>query len=203
MSQDTTRTQLTLHNSVLEPLKPYIPERKSLTQFVEDLLEKQIMAIDSGTTLVKPSAREVLPLKAVNKEKDVDFSLSAEEAHIPAKALEVVREGPAQKPLFEKVIPSNLFPHKDLLMDFWRVKKGSRSERAWKLYMTEAQKIQSGYGDTALREQLEIAAAEEFDGFSLQNYEKFGRPATNVPTQGRSQRSSVDWAAVDAVGSLF
>ena len=87
MPQSSTRTQLTLHNSVLDPLKPYIPERKSLTQFVEDLLEKQHFELDNGFTMGKPNdrGREVLP-SFLNKEEEVkNKKLLSESINHPPK----------------------------------------------------------------------------------------------------------------------
>ena len=90
MPQISNRTQLTLHNSVLDPLKPYIPERKSLTQFVEDLLEKQLFALDIGSTLEEQPGRAAYISNSleldINK-KAVDYSLRAEEASVPASAI--------------------------------------------------------------------------------------------------------------------
>jgi hypothetical protein len=89
MPQLSNRTQLTLHNSVLDPLKPYVPERKSLTQFVEDLLERQLVNLDTGATLEKQPERAayISTSLEVDKEKDVDFSLVAEQASVPAEAI--------------------------------------------------------------------------------------------------------------------
>ena len=89
MPQLSNRTQLTLHNSVLDPLKPYVPERKSLTQFVEDLLEQQAVNLDTGITLEKQPGRAAYISNSLelDKEKDVDLSLVAEQASVPAEAI--------------------------------------------------------------------------------------------------------------------
>ena len=194
MPQDATRTQLTLHNSVLEPLKPFIPERKSLTQFVEDLLEKQIIAIDSRNTLGKPSSqREVLPFKkAVNKEEDVDFSLRAEEAHIDVAAIK-------SPPKRTKEIPGNLFPHEDLIRSFWKVKGGKKSDHAWTRQMNQLTKLQELYGDQVVIAQLDEGIAKGWDAIEVRKYEQYGLSRSNT----HQQASTVDWAAVEAVGSMF
>ena len=87
MPQLPNRTQLTLHNSVLDPLRPFVPERKSLTQFVEDLLADRAVLLDSGLSLGKPAAPQgeaVLPSKAVNKQlKERARALSLEEINKP------------------------------------------------------------------------------------------------------------------------
>jgi hypothetical protein len=197
MAQPSTRTQLTLHNSVLDPLKPYIPERKSLTQFVEDLLEKQLQTIDNSFTLDERPSRPQAgsPTEGVSpsnssflnkRNKENDFSLQAEEAHVPVKAVKTIKT----KPTFD--IAQNLWGHEDLIRAYWKAKPKNKTAPAWKLLMTELTKIQDGYGDAALRTQLELAEANRWQGITLSNYERFGLPKGNAPAQG-----GVDWAEVD------
>ena len=64
--------------------------------------------------------------------------------------------------------------------------------------MTELTKIQDGYGDAALRTQLELAEANRWQGVTLSNYERFGLPGGNAPTKG-----GVDWEAIDRMGPMF
>lgn len=189
MPQASNRTQLTLHNSVLEPLKPYIPERKSLTQFVEDLLEKQLMNLDTSTTMGKPSAREVLPLnKAVNKEKDVDFSLRAEEAHVDVA---VIKSPPKRT----KEIPGNLFPHADLIKSYWKVKGGKKSDHAWTRQMNQLTKLQELYGDQVVIAQLEEGRAKGWEAVEVRKYEQYGLPQANTPTQ----TSEAEWERLNNI----
>ena len=140
-------------------------------------------ALDSESTLGKPTAApaEVLPLKAVNKEKDVEFSLRAEEAHIPAAALKKV------KPTLD--VPGCLFPHEDLIRSYWKAKPKTKTQAAWNLLMRELTKIQDNYGDDVVRDQLVLAEAQRFQSITLKNYEQFGTAKSNTPTQ----TSEAEW----------
>ena len=157
MAQSSTRTQLTLHNSVLDPLKPYIPERKSLTQFVEDLLEKQQLELDSASTLGKPLARlaerEVLPSKY--KEEEVKISEAT--------------KAPPQR----KIVDQELSNFEDLIREFWKIKGGTKSDTSWKLLMTGLKAIQDMDGDKAVETQLQEGINGKWKGITLRNYLQF------------------------------
>ena len=181
MAQPSTRTQLTLHNSVLDPLKPYIPERKSLTQFVEDLLEKQLQTIDTSFTLDERPSRP----QAGSPTEGVNPSNSSLNKRNKEKA--------------QKDIPGNLIGHEDLIRAYWKAKPKTKTDAAWKLLMTELTKIQDGYGDAALRTQLELAEANRWQGITLANYERFGLSKGNAAAQS----GGVDWEAIDKMGPMF
>jgi hypothetical protein len=70
-------------------------------------------------------------------------------------------------------IPTNLEPHTDLIRDFWRIKKGSKGEVAWKLLMGELEKIRAKHGSTVVVEQLQLAINGKWQGIQLKNYEQF------------------------------
>ena len=87
----------------------------------------------------------------------------------------VQRETP-KKPL-NKEIPSELMMHHDLIDTFWRVKKGSKSQTAWNLLMTELKKIKAAYDDDRLQEQLELGVNGLWTGITLRNMQRFEQPA--------------------------
>ena len=152
--------------------------------------------LDNALTLGKPSSSlsslndgEVLPLKkAVNKEKDVDFSLRAEEAHVDVAAIK-------SPPKPTKEIPGNLFAHEDLIRAYWKAKPKNKTAAAWKLLMIELTKLQDAHSDTVVRSQLEQAEANRWQGVTLANYERFGLPHSNTSKQG----DGIDYAALDAI----
>ena len=118
--------------------------------------------------------------------------LRAEEAHVSEQT---IKSPPRQT----KELPGNLLAHDDLVRAYWKAKPKNKTAAAWKLLMTELTKIQDGYGDAALRTQLELAEANRWQGITLANYERFGLPKANAGTQG----SSVDWEAIDKMGPMF
>ena len=105
------------------------------------------------------------------------------------------REEGKKKPLTQKKeIPLVLGCHSDLITAFWETKAGAKSKQAWALLMTELTKIQEKYDDRALREQLELAAANRWKSVTLKNYELFG---VNTPKQPYG-KPETDWDAIEA-----
>ena len=72
-----------------------------------------------------------------------------------------------------KSIDPALEAYSDLIRDFWRTKKGSKGDRAWSLLQTGLKAIQSAYGDSVVREQLELAINGRWQSITLANYERF------------------------------
>lgn len=70
----------------------------------------------------------------------------------------------------------NLEKFDDLIREFFRLKKGSKSKTAWAHLMTGLSKIQTKYGDTIVEEQLMAAINGRWNGITLKNYEEFGKP---------------------------
>lgn len=139
-----------------------------------------------GTLTTKPAV-EISERSEEQPYKEV--SLRAEEAHVPAEVL-------AKKPRTPRSTGTNarlngcianmapqLLPHEDLIREFWPVKSGSKGERAFKLLETGLREIQDAYGDRAVRGQLELAINGKWQSITLANYEKFGLPRGNAPTQ--------------------
>jgi len=70
----------------------------------------------------------------------------------------------------------SLARHEKSIEEFWKVKKGSKGETAWKLLNTELVKIQERYGDAVVEEQLQLAINGKWAGIRLSNYEQY-KPA--------------------------
>ena len=184
--------QVKLSKRVVDRALAFKPDYDSNTAHLSRLIEKAIDASFRLADTRSPQAGNDFeggsPSKAVNtRNKENDFSLQAEEAHVSVKAVKTIKA----KPTFD--IAQNLWGHEDLVRAYWKAKPKNKTAPAWKLLMTELTKIQDGYGDAALRTQLELAEANRWQGITLANYERFGLPKANTGTQG----SSVDWAEVD------
>ena len=74
--------------------------------------------------------------------------------------------------------PLSLIPKlqkfENLVREFFRLKKGSKSKTAWAHLMTGLTQIQDKYGDTVVQEQLMAAINGRWTGITLRNYEQFG-----------------------------
>ena len=172
-----TRTTVSLHNDVVNRVLAIKPGRKSLTAFLEDFID---MHLDASITLDERPSRPQAG--------------SLTEGESPSKAV-----NKRNKEKAEKVYPQNLICHMDLISAYWKAKPKTKTDAAWKLLMTELTKIQDGYGDAALRAQLELAEANRWQGITLANYERFGLPKGNTAAQS----SGVDWEAIDRMGPMF
>ena len=80
-------------------------------------------------------------------------------------------------------LPDELEAERDLIQEFWRLKKGSKGETAWKLLTGELLKIRSKHGISVVREQLQLAINGKWQGITLRNYENFSTPKAATPRQ--------------------
>ena len=109
----------------------------------------------------------------------------------------------------KRVVPEDLEKFKDYMNEFWKVKKGSKSEFSWKLQVAECRKIKDKYGDKVLTEQLKAGVlAGGWKGLSLSNYERISNlnnsatPAQNEPKgQGQNLFVPADWQKPDYLSS--
>lgn len=83
----------------------------------------------------------------------------------------------------ERVIPPNLGVYSDLINDFWRVKGGSRGDRAWNLLIGQLTRIQKLYGNETLESQIELAINGKWKGITVANLERFRQPDKKAATE--------------------
>ncbi len=73
----------------------------------------------------------------------------------------------------EKAIPDNLLHLQNLIYNFWQVKKGSKSDNAWKMQISEINKFIKKYGESIVVEQLEMGILDgTWKGLKMANYEE-------------------------------
>ena len=102
----------------------------------------------------------------------------------------------------EKVIDEELKPCEDLIIKFWKAKKGYRSEQAFNLLIGDygLLGIKKKYGLQTVKEQLEEGIACKWASITLKKYEMYGRPqkADKEPVTGHpAQRLWKDGGFVD------
>ena len=79
-----------------------------------------------------------------------------------------------------------VYHHSDLIQEFWKCKKGSKSETAWKLLMTELTKISDAYGSDRVDEQLRLAINGRWQSITLRNMQNFEKAPRQQPQQKMS-----------------
>ena len=185
------RITLTLEADLLDLLQRFKPKRQALSAFCADLIEQQTLGLDSasklpayrvgaGNTGHRTTETDLRPQPEQSSAEDGLSPLPVEIVfdHIPPIGMGdgVGREsegGPRKDP---KQVAANLIAHEDLIRDFWRVKGGSKGDRAWALLQTELSKIQTHHGDAVLRQQIELAINGKWKGITLANLERFTKP---------------------------
>ena len=175
----------------MDLLQRYKPKRQALSAFCADLIELQTLGLDSASKL--PAYRvgagntghrtTETDLRPQPEQSSAEDDLSPLPVEIISDLIPPIgmgdgvgRESEGTPRKDPKQVAANLFAHDDLIRDFWRVKGGSKGDRAWALLQTELSKIQSHYGDSVLRQQIELAINGKWKGITLANLERFTKP---------------------------
>ena len=130
--------QVKLSKRVVDRALAFKPDYDSNTAHLSRLIES---AIDASITLDERPSRPQAgsPTEGVSpsnssflnkRNKENDFSLQAEEAHVSVKAVKTIKA----KPTFD--IAQNLWGHEDLIRAYWKAKPKNKTAPAWKLLMT-------------------------------------------------------------------
>lgn len=98
----------------------------------------------------------------------------------------------SKKPLTSKSICPELQQHEELITQFWKVKKGSKGDVAWKLLQTELSKLQDAYGPVVVAEQLQLAINGKWAGVSYARYEQFKPQGKTVTTPPRRRKTEAE-----------
>ena len=156
-------TTIRVDSDLLRRIESNKPNYLSATGYFQLLAEQALaQGLTGGTTLNGPSpqAGTHQGRGSINKE---------EEERVRALSLEGMPIPPAQG----KPVDPALEAHTTLIRDFWRTKKGSKGEQAWKLLQRGLTAIQAAYGDEVVKEQLELAINGRWQSITLANYERF------------------------------
>ena len=103
----------------------------------------------------------------------------------------------------EKIIPEDLKHLQTLIYDFWKVKKGSKSIKAWKQQIAEYRKFIEKYGEQVLKDQLEAGIlAGTWKGCTIKNYESI-RKINNPYVQEEKVHPNQKVVQFDEMGNLI
>ena len=193
------RITLTLGPDVFDDLLRLKPRTLSLSSFCSLLVEQQALGLDSASKL--PAYRvgagttgndstesdlQIQPAKPLAEDgltpSPVEFLPDLPSQIVMGDGVGRESEGTPRKD--PKQLRDNLLPHADLIFDFWRIKGGSKGERAWSLLQTECTKIQQLHGDDVLSQQLELAINGKWKGITLANLERFTKPQAQAAAGG-------------------
>ena len=104
---------------------------------------------------------------------------------------------PAVKPKSwkPKSVNGPLKKFESLILEFWRVKKGSKGETAWKRLQGQLQKFLDAYGDDVVKDQLELGINGKWAGIEFSRYEQFKPTGKNAPKRVERKLSPEEEAA--------
>ena len=150
-----------LHNRI-EAAKPEYLDRKGFVCLILD------QALDRVSTL--PAYRVGA---AGTPEGSAVQASTLQQPSVPSEVVKAVssKGENLKEPL--SLIPK-LQKFENLIREFFRLKKGSKSKTAWTHLMTGLTQIQDKYGDNVVQEQLMAAINGRWTGITLRNYEQFG-----------------------------
>lgn len=192
-----TRVDLRLPDEVAEDVLRHKPRTMSLSGFCLFLIEIGVdrdaklpaYRVGAGhignltTEQVEPTPAEQVALGL----QAVEFSAP----EISSPSLVSVGDGvgresegtPRKNPNPRRDIPTGLRVYSDLIHDFWRVKGGSKGDRAWNLLIGQLLKIQKLYGNETLESQIELAVNGKWKGITVANLERFRQPDKKGPAE--------------------
>ena len=102
---------------------------------------------------------------------EIEFTRPEDEYFLGDGVGKESEETPRKAPSL-KEIPDDLSAYKDLIQAFWRVKQGSKGDIAWNRLMGQLKKFVDQYGDSVVRDQLELAINGKWKGIEVSRYEQ-------------------------------
>ena len=159
------------------------PSWLSTTSFINEMVSKGLASLDACDTLKIPNGRERETKKEggiLSNTNRVPNSINKEKENLKKTRFKFSAD----------LIPFELESASSLIVDFWHSKKGKKTEAAFNLLMGEKGLIgiKKKYGEDAVKDQITLAIANEWQSITLKNYETFARTKTSSwnpePTTG-------------------
>ena len=170
----------------IEASKPEYLDRKGFVCLILD------QALDTSGKVVACSAgagnrngvSQTLPLQFPPE-------LGVTNSEAPAEAVKSV-QSKSWKP---QSVNARLQKFESLILAFWKVKKGSRGEIAWKRLQGQLEKLLDAYGESVVEDQLELAINGKWTGIDLVRYEQYKPTGKNAPKRVERKLSPEEEAA--------
>ena len=178
-----TTNSVRIKHKVMQHCLAKKPTYMSMTAFVNYSLENHFLGLDSCDTLKIPNERERETKKEggiLSNTKKVPNSINKEKENLKKTRFKFSTD----------LIPFDLEFASSLIVDFWHSKKGKKTEAAFNLLIGEKGLIgiKKKYGEDAVKDQITLAIANEWQSITLQNYETFAKAKTTSwnpePTTG-------------------
>ena len=181
--------RLEIDDELFLKAEAHCPKYLSTTGFIN-------LIIDQGLTgVAKVSAYHVGAGNhyGVEAKPPLQFPPDLEVTNSPALTEAVSAVQPKSwKPI---LLYAQLEKFEDLIFAFWRVKKGSKNEIAWKRLQNQLVKLLDVYGASVVEDQLELAINNKWHGVDFNKYEQFKPTGKNAPKRVERKLSPEEEAA--------
>ncbi len=178
-----TTNSVRIKHKVMQHCLAKKPSYMSMTAFVNYSLENHFLGLDACDTLKIPNERERETKKEggiLSNTKKIPNSINKEKENLKKTRFKFSTD----------LISFDLEFASSLIVDFWHSKKGKKTEAAFNLLIGEKGLIgiKKKYGEDAVKDQITLAIANEWQSITLQNYETFAKAKTTSwnpePTTG-------------------
>lgn len=178
--------RLEIDDDLFQKADQCCPKYLSTTGFINLMLDQ---ALDRGVNVptCRAGAGKPESMMAVPAVEDLEL----QQPPLPIEAVSAVQPK-SWKP---KSVSANLEKFESLIMEFWRVKKGSRGETAWKRLQGQLERFLDVYGDTVVQDQLELAINGKWAGIEFSRFEQYKPTGKNAPKRVERKLSPEEEAA--------
>ena len=161
------KVTIQIHDDLVPLLEQQCPKSLSISTFCAVLVEQ---GLDRGVTLGKPSLDRSQDERGEGFTSNSSNSITSNSSSI--KDISITKNK-AAKYIFS--VPPELDAVKTELLEFWKdYKDGKKTRAAGAMLITGCQAILDKYGVSVLREQIELACANNWQSITLKGYEQYG-----------------------------
>ncbi len=205
---------IVLLGSILNPISIHlVPIMSPLRTRIDDNITEKIKSLQPSHLSRQAFINELILLGIIQKYKqkndmalyiNKDRELSKHEIENKEE-----KEKINKKEKEEKIVPDDLKHLEKEILDFWKVKKGSKSLQAWKQQLTEYRKFIQKYGEKVLKDQIEQGILDgTWKGLKISNYEHIlritkAKSASSGFVQEEIQHPNQKIAKFDEYGRLI
>jgi hypothetical protein len=137
-----------------------------------DRRKQRTTSAQKGTNTKEPKRHRGIQKGTQSRSHEQDPSISSIGTNVPIESIDADLPEKRVETKTKPMAP-DLEPHRDLVTAFWKIKKGSKGDIAWKLLCTELLKFHHNLGPCAVEEQLTLAINGKWAGISYSRHLQF------------------------------
>ena len=203
-------TRVAINPDLLDRIEQIKPQYMDLTTFIN-------YTVDTSITLGSRTAGDPLFLTNKYSSSNNNKAVTSNAGALPVELIEEgINRNPDRKPSKKKgpkdpyasknvsaeLVPPELQQHADLMVDFWKVKKGTRSERSWAGLVSKLNGMTPADQARALTAAYNAGWATVYAPTDTPTQGKWKEPVTNHPAHKvfRADDLGPEWSTPSATG---